>query len=109
MYFYLASDGEFYNNDGECMGSYLELVVKGVEIQSDGSVIFRVVVLHSLIHGLDPEPTGWVTNSKHLFKSLTTNFKLDKINHVSTNLRNFFGFKVVSHKINYSELPFYYR
>ena len=108
MYFYLSSDGEFYTQDERCMGSYLELVVQGVETQKDGSVLFRVIVLHSLIHGPDPEPMAWVTNSTQLFKTLTTGFKLDRVNHVSTNLRNFLGFKVVSHKINYSILPCYY-
>ncbi len=109
MTFYLANDGDFYTNDGRCMGSYLELVVQGVEAMQDGSVIFNTLVIHSLVHGDDPEPMGWETRSKGLFNILTTKLNTNKLNHISTKLRNFLGLKLISPRVNHSELPIYYR
>ncbi len=108
MTFYLSSNGEFYTNDERCMGSYLELIIQGVEAQKEGSIIFNTLVLHSLIHGDDPEPMGWETRSKCLFNTLITKLKPNKLNHISITLCNFLGLKLISPRINYSELPIYY-
>ena len=108
MTFYLANDGDFHTGDGACMGSYLELVVWDLTASADGTASFTVIVLHSLIHE-DAEEMQWETNSKGLFKTLMGSLKTDKLNHVSTNKRNLLGFKFVSHRINYSTLPIYYR
>ncbi len=107
MIFYLANDGDFYTHEGECMGSYIELVVRDVTATTDGTVSFTVIVLHSLIHE-DPEEMQWETKSKCLFKTLMSKLKPEKLNHISTNKRNLLGFKFVSQRINYSTLPIYY-
>ncbi len=107
MTFYLANDGDFYTHEGECMGSYLELVVRDITAH-DGVIFFIVIVVHSLIHE-DPEEMEWEIKSKNLFKTLMSSLKTEKLNHISTNKRNLLGFKFVSHRINYSILPIYYR
>ena len=108
MNFFVAKSGDFETFEGECLGDYLEFIVRRITCEKNtGRVCVEVLLLHSLVHNDDyTEEAQWIVSGKKLFSIIATTIVENKLHKVTLIKNNLFGYEWISHTVHYSELPY---